>query len=47
MSIIIDIDDVEFLRGINLMWTKVAEILGCSCSTPYRRLEEEGISSDC
>ena len=42
----IHIDDVEFLRGLNFTWTKIAEILGCSCSTLYRRLEEEGISRD-
>ena len=43
----IHIDDVEFLRGLNFTWTKIAEILGCSRSTLYRRLEEEGISRDC
>ena len=41
----IDVDDVEYLRGLNFTWTKVAEILGCS-SMLYRWLNEDGISMD-
>lgn len=42
----VDIDDVQFLRGLHFSWTKIAEILGISRATLYRRLEEEGISRD-
>ena len=36
--------DVEFLRGMRFSWTKIAQILGISRATLYRRLEEEGVS---
>ena len=35
--------DVEYLRGLRFSWIEVAEILGVSWSTLYRRLEQEGI----
>ena len=38
--------DVEFLRGLKFKWNKIAEILGVSRSTLYRRLSEEGIPDE-
>ena len=32
------------LKKLNYSWTKVAHLLGISCKTLYRRLEEFGIS---
>ena len=37
-------EEIEFLRGIRLPYTKIATFLGVSRSTIYRRLEENGIS---
>ena len=42
-TIEIDIDEVEFLRALQLTWTKMAEIMGISRRTLYRRLKEEDI----
>ena len=39
----VSMGDVEFLRGMRFSWTKIAEILGISRSTLYRRLEQDGI----
>ncbi len=39
----VSVDDIEYLRGLRFTWTKIAEILGISRSTLYRRLEQEGI----
>ncbi len=36
-------DDVEFLRGMSFTWSKIAQLLGISRSTLYRRLNEEGV----
>lgn len=43
-AIDVDITDVEYLRNLRFTWTKIADILGISRSTLYRRLNEEGIS---
>ena len=43
-AIDVDITDVEYLRNLRFTWTKIADILGISRSTLYRRLDEEGIS---
>ena len=45
-KIVIDMEDVELLRSLRFSWTKVAAIVGVSRSTLYRRLEEEGVSTD-
>ena len=41
-----DADDIQDLRHLNFKWTKIASILGISRATLYRKLEEEGISSN-
>lgn len=38
-----DIEDIEFLRGLGFSWTRIAQVIGISRSTLYRRLEEEGV----
>jgi len=38
----VDLDDVEFLRSLKLTWTMVADVLGVSKSTIFRRMTEEG-----
>ena len=43
-AIEVDLTDVEYLRSFHFTWTKIANILGISRSTLYRRLDEEGIS---
>ena len=45
-TIEIDLQDIEFLRGLRFPFCKIAVILGISRSTLYRRLEEEGLSQD-
>ena len=40
----VDVEDIEYLRGLRFSWTKIAKILEISRSTLYRRLEQEGIS---
>ena len=45
-AINVDIRDIEYLRSLRFTWTKIAEILGISRSTLYRRLQEEGLSQD-
>ena len=39
----IDMEYVEFLRGLRFGWTKIADMMDVSHSTLYRRLEEHGI----
>ena len=39
-------DEVEFLRTLRFTWTKIAQILGVSRATLYRRLEEEDVSPE-
>ena len=41
----INVEDIELLRSLRFSWTKIAQLLGVSRSTLYRRLEEEGIST--
>ena len=45
--VFLDMDEVELLRSLRFTWSKIAEILGVSRSTLYRRLEEEGIFREC
>ena len=40
----VSMDDVEFLRSLRFSWTNVANVLGISRSTLYRRLNAEGVS---
>ena len=42
----VSIEDIEYLRSLQFSWTKIAQILGISRSTLYRRLEESGIQQD-
>ena len=42
----VDIEDIEFLRGLRFPYTEIAGILGISRATLYRRLDEEGIDRD-
>ena len=42
-SINVSEDDILFLKGLNYSWTKIADILGISRRTLYRRLEEFSI----
>ena len=41
--ILIDLEDVEFLRSVRFSWVQIADIFGISRSTLYQRLDEEGI----
>ena len=41
-----NVDEVEFLRSLQLTWTKISESLVISRRTLYRRLKEEGILED-
>jgi DNA invertase Pin-like site-specific DNA recombinase len=43
-AIDVDMNEVEYLRSLRFTWTKIANILGISRSTLYRRLDEEGVS---
>lgn len=42
----VSVEEIEFLRQLRFSWTKIAEILGISRSTLYRRLDEESITVD-
>ena len=42
----VDVDDIEFLRSLRFSFTRIAQILGASRSTIYRRMEVEGVSFD-
>ena len=37
---------MEFLRTLRFTWTKIAQILGISRATLYRRLEEEDVNPE-
>ena len=39
----ISVEKIEYLRHLRFSWTKIADILGVSRSTLYRRLDREGI----
>ena len=39
-------DEVELLRSLRFTWSKIAELIGVSRATLYKRLEEEGTSTD-
>ena len=39
-------EDVEFLRRFHFTWTQIANVLGVSRSTLYRRIEQEGLNWD-
>lgn len=43
---VINLDEVEFFRSINLNWTTIAAKVGVSRQTLYRRLKKEGIYED-
>ena len=43
----VSFEEIEYLRGLRFTWTKIAEILGISRSTLYRRLEREGVDLTC
>ena len=43
----VSIDEIEYLRGLWFTWTRIADILGTSRSTLYRRLQEEGVDRMC
>lgn len=45
-SAVLNIEDVELLRRLHFTWCRIAEILGVSRSTLYRKIEEEGLSRD-
>ena len=45
-SAVLNLEDVEPLRHMHFTWCQIAEILGVSRSTLYRRIEEEGLSRD-
>ena len=40
----VDIEDIEFLRGLQFSHTNIAKMLGISCSILYQRLGEDGMS---
>ncbi len=42
----LDVEDIEFLRTLMFSYTKIADILGVSRSTLYRKMKEEGVSFD-
>ena len=42
----VDIEEVELLRYLRFKWKKIAELIGVSRATLYRRLQEEGVSHD-
>ena len=42
----VDFEDIELLRRFHFTWCQIAEILGISRSTLYRRIEEEGLGAD-
>ncbi len=42
----VDISEVEALRELNFSWTKIADILGVSRATLYRKVEESGVSTN-
>ena len=43
----VSFEEIEYLRGLRFTWTKIADILGISRSTLYRRLEQEGVDLTC
>jgi len=43
----VNVDEIEFLRSLRFSFKEIAKILGISRATLYRRLDEEGLSSNC
>ena len=46
LPIDINVEEVEFLRSLNLHWNRITQILGISRHTLYCRLKNEGILQD-
>ena len=44
--IVVNIEEVEYLRSLRLKWKDIAEVLDISRQTLYRRLREEGLLED-
>ena len=42
----VSMEEVEYLRSLRFSWTKIAEIIGISRRTLYRRLDEWNLPQD-
>lgn len=43
----VSVEEIEYFRALRFSWTKIAELMGISRSTLYRRLQDEGIDRAC